>query len=39
MRFLSSIGAIYEVGKSEFSANSVTKNLSEKVAEAGISHL
>lgn len=38
VRFLASIGAIHEVDTNKFTANHVTKNLSESLAEAGLSH-
>ncbi|CAG8950962.1 hypothetical protein HYFRA_00006359 [Hymenoscyphus fraxineus] len=38
MRFLSAIWAVQETGKGQFIANTLTKNLSERVAKAGISH-
>lgn len=38
MRYLGGIGAVEEVGQDEYVANQTTRNLSEKVAESGISH-
>ena len=38
VRFLASIGAIHEVDTNKFTAKHVTKNLSESLAEAGLSH-
>ncbi|OTA89513.1 hypothetical protein M434DRAFT_79281 [Hypoxylon sp. CO27-5] len=38
MSYLASVGTVKQVSKDEYSANNVTKNLTEKVAIAGISH-
>ncbi|GAP91478.1 putative O-methyl transferase B [Rosellinia necatrix] len=38
VRFLSAIGAVDESGKNQFAANHVTRNLTESVVEAGLSH-
>lgn len=38
LRYLAAISAIDEVEKGQYAANHVTKNLTEKLAEAGISH-
>ncbi|KAI0421901.1 S-adenosyl-L-methionine-dependent methyltransferase [Xylaria grammica] len=38
LRYLAAIGAVEEVSFDKYTANHLTKNLSEKVAEAGISH-
>ncbi|PQE06904.1 O-methyl transferase B protein [Rutstroemia sp. NJR-2017a BVV2] len=38
LRFLASIDAVSESGKSKYSANHVTRNLAESVVEAGLSH-
>ncbi|ROT39597.1 S-adenosyl-L-methionine-dependent methyltransferase [Sodiomyces alkalinus F11] len=38
LSYLASTGAVKEVAKDEFAANNVTKNLAEKVTEAGVSH-
>lgn len=38
LRYLAAIGAVDEAAKSQYIANNVTKNLSEKLAEAGVSH-
>lgn len=38
MSYMASIGAVKEVAKDTFEANQVTKNLAEKVTEAGVSH-
>ncbi|KAF3022577.1 hypothetical protein E8E14_013322 [Neopestalotiopsis sp. 37M] len=38
LRFLAAIGAVDEVGKDQYAANHVTKNLTEKVVEAGLGH-
>ncbi|RYP14776.1 hypothetical protein DL765_006132 [Monosporascus sp. GIB2] len=38
MRYLASIGGVKEVDSTHYVANTITKNLSEPVSEAGISH-
>ncbi|KAH8897334.1 O-methyl transferase B [Thozetella sp. PMI_491] len=38
LRYLATTGAVDEVGRGLYSANHVTKNLTEKVTEAGLSH-
>ncbi|KAK3314586.1 O-methyl transferase B [Apodospora peruviana] len=38
LRFLASIDAVDEIGKDRYAANHVTKNLTEKMVEAGLSH-
>lgn len=38
LRYLAAIGAVDEAAKSQYVANNVTKNLTEKLAEAGVSH-
>lgn len=38
LRYISALSLIKEVGKEQYVANNITKNLAEKVAEAGISH-
>ncbi|KAJ8062109.1 hypothetical protein OCU04_008670 [Sclerotinia nivalis] len=38
LRYLSTINAVDEVSQEQYSANHVTKNLAEKVTEAGINH-
>lgn len=38
MRYLAGIGAVKETGKNQYAANRMTKNLAEKVTEAGVSH-
>lgn len=38
LRFLASIGTISEDDKSQYGANNVTRNLAEKLVEAGLSH-
>lgn len=38
LSYLASVGIIKEVEKDSFVANNVTKNLAQKVSEAGISH-
>lgn len=38
MRYLAGIQAVNEVAQDKYSANKTTKNLSERVAESGISH-
>lgn len=38
LRYLASVGVIDEVSNGCYTGNSVSRNLSEKVAEAGISH-
>ncbi|KAG8170109.1 hypothetical protein KVR01_000854 [Diaporthe batatas] len=38
LRYLAAIGAVTEVSKGSFVANHTTKNLTEKLTEAGISH-
>ncbi|ROV87607.1 hypothetical protein VSDG_09608 [Cytospora chrysosperma] len=37
LRYLAAIGSVEEVGKGQYSANHITRNLSEDVAEAGLS--
>lgn len=38
LRYLASIAVIEEVGKDGYTANNITRNLAQPVAEAGISH-
>ncbi|KAF7956538.1 hypothetical protein EAE96_003874 [Botrytis aclada] len=38
MRYLASTGAVKETGKDTYAANTVTRNLAEKVTLAGVSH-
>ncbi|KAK7946091.1 O-methyl transferase B [Apiospora aurea] len=38
LRYLASIGAVYEVGEDHYSGNKVSENLAEPVTEAGVSH-
>ncbi|GAW10673.1 hypothetical protein ANO14919_000070 [Xylariales sp. No.14919] len=38
LRYIASIGAVREVGPGLYGANNVTRNLAQKVTEAGISH-
>jgi hypothetical protein len=38
LRFLASIGSIKEDDKVQYSANHVTRNLAERLVEAGLSH-
>jgi hypothetical protein len=38
MRYLAAIGAVTEVSAGQYAANNVTKNLTEKAVEAGLSH-
>lgn len=38
MRYLGGIRAVEEIGQDEYIANHTTRNLSQKVAESGISH-
>ncbi|PHH75738.1 hypothetical protein CDD82_4304 [Ophiocordyceps australis] len=38
LRFLASIGAVNEEGKDQYAANQVTRNLTDKLVEAALSH-
>lgn len=38
LSYLASIGAVSEIDQDHYAANNVTRNLAEKVSEAGISH-
>lgn len=38
MHYLAGIGGVKETGKDRYAANKMTKNLAEKVTEAGVSH-
>ncbi len=38
MSYLASIGAIDEISKDSYAGNNVSRNLAERMAEAGISH-
>ena len=38
LKYLAAIGALEQVSESQFTASHVTKNLTEKVAEAGVNH-
>ncbi|KAF2683182.1 S-adenosyl-L-methionine-dependent methyltransferase [Lentithecium fluviatile CBS 122367] len=38
LKYLAAIGAVEEVSSDSYAANHLTKNLSEKVTEAGVSH-
>lgn len=38
MRYLAAIGAVSEIGKGRYTGNNTTRNLTEAVVEAGLSH-
>lgn len=38
LRYLAAIGVVAETSRGQYSANQTTRNLTEKVVEAGISH-
>lgn len=38
MRYLAAIDAVSEVSADQYTANNVTRNLTEKAVEAGLSH-
>jgi UDP-glucose 4-epimerase len=38
MRYLAAIGAVSEVSAGQYAANNITRNLTNKAVEAGLSH-